>query len=431
MISDPIPPAPEPPAENAEALRLGRAAMARLYALGSVTETPGVLTRRYLTPAHAAAMQQVQAWMRAAGMGTRIDAVGNVIGRYEGRYGNAPALLLGSHIDTVVDAGRYDGALGVVAAIVAVEELMRTGERLAHAVEIVAFGDEEGVRFPTRLLTSRAVTGAIGPEDFSVRDAQGVSVREALEAIGGEADAYRDCVRAPHEIAAYLELHIEQGPVLQERGLAVAAVTAISGGTRMNITVTGIAGHAGTVPMGLRYDALAAAAEMVLAVEKIGAAEPDVVATVGQIEARPGAPNVVPGRADFSVDLRSSSDEKRLRSRNRLLAAFEEIAMRRRLQMAAETYYEMPATALDSRVVDIVSEAVLACGLEPLRLPSGAGHDAMAMAERWPAGMIFVRCKDGISHNPAESITVADADTAIRVLLETLRRLDRRFEARG
>ena len=206
--------------------------MVRLDALGTITETPGILTRRYLTPAHAAAMQQVQAWMGAAGMGTRIDAVGNVIGRYEGRAAGAPALLLGSHIDTVVDAGRYDGALGVVAAIVAVEELMRTGERLAHAVEIVAFGDEEGVRFPTRLLTSRALTGAIEAKDFDVRDARGVSVREALEAIGGDANAYRDCVRAPHEIAAYLELHIEQGPVLQEKGLAVAAVTAISGGNR-------------------------------------------------------------------------------------------------------------------------------------------------------------------------------------------------------
>lgn len=431
MMSDPASPGSKPPAEDADALRLGRTAMVRLDALGAITETPGPLTRRYLTPAHAAAMQQVQAWMRAAGMRTRIDAVGNVVGRYEGANADAPALLLGSHIDTVVDAGRYDGALGVVAAIVAVEELVRTGERLKHSVEIVAFGDEEGVRFPTRLLTSRAVTGAVGSEDFSVRDAQGVSVREALEAVGGDADAYRDCARAPHEIAAYLELHIEQGPVLQERGLAVAAVTAISGGARMNVTVTGVAGHAGTVPMGLRHDALAAAAEMVLAVEKVGAAEPDVVATVGQIEARPGAPNVVPGRADFSVDLRSSSDDKRLRSRNRLLAAFEEIAARRRLQVAVETYYEMPATALDSRVVDTVSEAIQACGLEPLRLPSGAGHDAMVMAERWPAGMIFVRCKDGISHNPAESITVADADAGVRVLIETLRRLDQRFEARS
>ena len=402
--------------------------MVRLDALGTITETPGILTRRYLTPAHAAAMQQVQAWMGAAGMGTRIDAVGNVIGRYEGRAAGAPALLLGSHIDTVVDAGHYDGALGVVAAIVAVDELMRTGERLAHAVEIVAFGDEEGVRFPTRLLTSRALTGAIEAKDFDVRDARGVSVREALEAIGGDANAYRDCVRASHEIAAYLELHIEQGPVLQEKGLAVAAVTAISGGNRLKITVTGVAGHAGTVPMALRHDALAAAAEMVLAVERIASGEPDVVATVGRIEARPGAPNVVPGRADFTVDLRSPADAERSRCLDRLLMAFDEIAARRGQQVESETYYEMPAVRLDSRVVEAVSEAIATCGHQPTQLPSGAGHDAMVMAERWPAGMIFLRCKDGISHNPAESITVLDADVAVRVLMVALRRLDRGLE---
>ena len=428
MMSDSPSSPPLPPAGDVDDLRLGRATMVRLDALGTITETPGILTRRYLSPAHAAAMQQVQAWMGAAGMRTRIDAVGNVIGRYEGSLENAPALLLGSHIDTVVDAGRYDGALGVVAAIVAVDELMRTGERLAHAVEIVAFGDEEGVRFPTRLLTSRALTGSIEAKDFDVRDARGISVREALEAVGGDANAYRDCVRASHEIAAYLELHIEQGPVLQEKGLAVAAVTAISGGNRMQITVTGVAGHAGTVPMALRHDALAAAAEMVLAVERIGNSAPDVVATVGRIEARPGAPNVVPGRADFTVDLRSPTDAQRSRCLDRLLVVFDEIAARRGQLVESEVYYEMPAVKLDSHVVEAVSEAITACGYQPTQLPSGAGHDAMVMAERWPAGMIFVRCKDGISHNPAESIAVADADVAVRVLMEALRCLDRGLE---
>ena len=426
MVSDSPPSALKSPADDAQ-LRLGRAAMARLDALAQITETPGVLTRRYLTPAHASAMQQVQAWMRTAGLATRIDAVGNVIGRLEGKREGAPALLLGSHIDTVVDAGRYDGALGGVAAIIAVEELVRTGSRPAHAIEIVAFGDEEGVRFPTRLLTSRALAGSIGPGDFDVRDGRGISVRDALDAVGGDANNYGDCVRAPHEIAAYLELHIEQGPVLQDKGLALGAVTAISGGTRMKVTVTGMAGHAGTVPMGLRRDALAAAAEMILAVENVGASEPDVVATVGRIAAHPGAPNVVPGRADFTVDLRSPSDALRLACLTKLRAAFDAIAARRNQSVTADTYYQMPAVTLDTRVVEAVGEAMHACGHPPALLPSGAGHDAMAMAERWPAGMIFVRCRDGISHNPAESITAADADAAVHVLLETLRRLDRRF----
>lgn len=409
--------------------RLGDETMARLDTLAAITETPGSLTRRYLTSAHADAIRLVQAWMRDAGMHTRVDAVGNVIGRLEGRRPGAPTLLLGSHIDTVADAGRYDGTLGVVAAIVAVEELVRSGARLDHALEIVAFGDEEGVRFPTRLLTSRAITGAIGPEDFESSDANGTSVRDALRAFGGDADAYGSCARASHDIAAYLELHIEQGPVLQDKGLAVAAVTAINGATRMTASVTGTSGHAGTIPMALRRDAIAAAAEMILATEAVATAGRDVVATVGRIAAHPGAPNVVPGGADFTVDLRSPSDERRTRALEQLHAAFYEIAARRHVQVSTRTYYDMPATALDLRVIDAVSDAIEQCGQQPLRLSSGAGHDAMAMAERWPAGMIFVRCKDGVSHNPAESITAADADIAVRVLMRAVLLLDERMSA--
>lgn len=403
--------------------------MLRLDALGAITETPGMLTRRYLTPAHVAAMEQVQAWMREVGLATRVDTLGTVIGRYEGRTAGAPVLLLGSHIDTVVDAGRYDGALGVVAAIVAVGELARRGERLTHAIEVVAFGDEEGVRFPTHLLTSRALTGGIGLDDLEVCDRDGVSLREALRAAGGDADAYRTCERVPEEIAACLEVHIEQGPVLQEKGMALGAVTAISGATRMQVSVSGTAGHAGTVPMGSRRDALAAAAEMVLAVEHVASSERDVVATVGRIEARPGAPNVIPGRVEFSVDLRSPTDARRARSLERLHEAFDEIADRRGVQVHAVTQYQTPAVTLDERVIDAVDEAMRLCGHPPMQLPSGAGHDVMVLAKRWPAGMLFVRCKDGISHNPTESITTADADAAIRVLIEALRCLDRRFAA--
>jgi allantoate deiminase len=403
--------------------------MLRLDALGAITETPGMLTRRYLTPAHVAAMEQVQAWMREVGLATRVDTLGTVIGRYEGRTAGAPALLLGSHIDTVVDAGRYDGALGVVAAIVAVGELARRCERLTNAIEVVAFGDEEGVRFPTHLLTSRALTGAISPGDLEVCDRDGIALREALRAAGGDADVYRTCERAPEEIAAYLEVHIEQGPVLQEKGLTLGAVTAISGATRMQVAVSGMAGHAGTVPMGSRRDALAAAAEMVLAVEHVASSERDVVATVGGIETRPGAPNVIPGRAEFSVDLRSPTDGLRARSLERLHEALDDIAGRRGVQAQPVIQYQTPAVTLDQRVIDAVDEAMRLCGHPPMQLPSGAGHDAMILAKRWPAGMLFVRCKDGISHNPAESITTADADAAIRVLIETLRCLDLCFAA--
>jgi allantoate deiminase len=335
--------------------------------------------------------------------------------------------MLGSHIDTVVDAGRYDGNLGVLAAIAAVADLNARGERLDHAIEVAAFGEEEGSRFSAHILTSSALVGAVGPELLDVRDADGISVRAALGAAGGNADAYRECVRPKGEIAAYLELHIEQGPILEARGLALGAVTAVNGSVRSRVTVTGFAGHAGTVPMGQRRDALAAASEMILAVERIGGSEPDLVATVGRISALPGAQNVIPGRVSFTIDMRCPSDAVRDRGHAALVPALHEIARRRGVEIEVDTYQLNPATALDPGVIDAVSEAIAACGQEPLRLSSGAGHDAMIMARHCPSAMIFLRCKDGISHNPAESISVEDADLGVRALLEAARLLDGRL----
>ena len=405
--------------------------MARLDALAAFTEVPGQLTRRYLTPAHVATMGQVRVWMEEAGMQVRVDAVCNVIGRYEAMKPGAPAILLGSHIDTVVDAGKYDGNLGVLAAVAAVADLGDRGERLDHAVEVVAFGEEEGVRFPTHLLTASALVGTLEPAIFETRDGGGVSVREALAAAGGDADAYRSCARKRGEIAAYLELHIEQGPVLYDQGHACAAVTAINGAIRLIVTLRGFAGHAGTVPMGFRRDALAAAAEMIVAIERLGASQGDLVATVGRVDAGPGAPNVIPGRVEFTVDMRSPSDAVRHRAQRELLALLRDIAVRRRVEMETRIYQEIPATALDARIIAAVREAVAACGLDVVELSSGAGHDAMMMAKLCPSGMIFLRCKDGISHNPAESITVEDADLGVQVLLETVRRVDRRLRRRS
>ncbi len=408
-------------------LHFGPDLMARLDALAAFTEVEGQLTRRYLSPAHIAAMHQVEAWMAEAGISVRTDPLMSVFGRYEGSKPDAPAIMIGSHIDTVIDAGRYDGNLGVLAAIAAVAELRDRGERLDHAVEVVAFGEEEGSRFPAHILTSSALVGAVGPELLEVRDADGVSVREALARAGGNAEAYRDCARPTGEIVAFLELHIEQGPVLEAQGKALAAVTAINGSVRSVVTVTGFAGHAATVPMGRRKDALTAASEMVLAVERIGASEPGLVATVGRIAALPGAQNVIPGRVTFTVDMRSPSDAVRDRAPGALAPALHEIAHRRGVEVAIDTYQRNAATALDPLIIDAVSEAIAACGQEPLRLPSGAGHDAMIMARHCPSGMIFLRCKDGISHNPAESITVEDADLGVRALLEAVRLLDGRL----
>jgi allantoate deiminase len=401
--------------------------MRRLDHLAAFSEVPGQLTRRYLSAAHLAAKRQVEAWMREAGMRVFADGLFSAFGRYEGRRPNAPAIMLGSHLDTVVDAGRYDGGLGVLAAVAVVAELSALGERLEHAVEVAAFGEEEGSRFPTHILTSSALIGAVGPELMDCRDADGMSVSEAIAAAGGDASAYRACARPAGDIAAYLELHIEQGPVLEKQGLALGAVTDINGSVRLMVTVLGFAGHAGTVPMRDRRDALTAASEMVLALERLAGGDARLVATVGQIAASPGVKNVIPGKVRFSIDLRSPSDASRDRAHAALLVALDEIAARRGVEVAVETFQVNPATPLSPIVIDTVLEAIQALGQPPVSLPSGAGHDAGILARHCPAGMIFLRCKDGISHNPAESITVEDAELGVRALLEATRRLDRRL----
>jgi allantoate deiminase len=415
----------------ADAQAFGSNLLLRLDELAAFTEVPGQLTRRYLSGAHLAAVQRVGTWMQEAGMEVTTDPLFSVFGRWEGERPDAPAIMLGSHLDTVLDAGRYDGALGVLAAIAVVAELSRRSERLQHAIEVAAFGEEEGSRFPTDILTSSALIGAVEPQLLDSRDRDGISVREALAAAGGDAASYLSCTRKPGEIAAYLELHIEQGPVLEGRGLALGAVTAINGSVRLYVTVAGFAGHAGTVPMRQRRDALAAASEMLLAIERLAASENELVATVGQIEALPGAQNVIPGKVRFSIDMRSPSDAVRTWAHAAVLERLAAIAARRGVAVEAKTYQKTEATPLAAVVIDAVAEAIAACGQEVLCLPSGAGHDAGIMARFCPAGMIFLRCKDGISHNPAESISAADAALGVEALLEATRRLDRRLASAG
>jgi allantoate deiminase len=410
-----------------DALRHGPALMARLDQLAAFTEVPGELTRRYLSPAHVRAAEQVKAWMIGAGMSVRTDPLLSLFGRYEGKSARAPAIMMGSHLDTVVDAGRYDGALGVLAAISVVDELNRRGEQLEHAVEVAGFGEEEGSRFSAHILTSSALIGAVKPATFDLADADGISLREALQQAGGDATAYKVCKRRKGEIAAYLELHIEQGPVLANRGLPLAAVTAINGSTRSLVRVTGFAGHAGTVPMHARHDALSAASEMILAIERLGRGETDLVVTVGRIKALPGAPNVIPGQVEFTIDMRGPADAVRKRAHTALVRQLKDIAKVRDVGVDVGTYQENPATALDEHAIEAAADAIAACGHKPLRLSSGAGHDAGIMAKHCPSAMIFVRCKEGISHNPAESITVEDADIAVAAMLEALRRLDTRL----
>lgn len=400
-----------------EAWPLGAAAMARIDALALVSDDAERLTRLYLSPAHLRAIPLVSDWMRAAGMSVRVDAVGNVIGRYEGDAQDAPALILGSHIDTVVDAGRFDGNLGVVAAIAAIGELHREGRRLPFALEAIAFGDEEGVRFPEALLGSRAVAGVASQETLALRDSSGVSIAEALRALHPDAPPLASAAHRPKKCLAYLEAHIEQGPVLEAEGLALGVVTAINGAARYWIEFSGLAGHAGTVPMALRADALAAAAEMVLAVEELAKKTPALVATVGQIHAAPGAVNVIPGHVRLSLDIRGPNDAVRQRAAERLLQTAEAIGARRGVAAKAARFHDAPAVASDPDLVALLGGALRRLGQAPRILPSGAGHDAMAMARLCPMVMLFVRCKGGVSHHPDESVTVADLDLCIRAML--------------
>lgn len=399
----------------------GAALMARLNELARHSDEPGRLTRLYLSPAHRSAAQLVAGWMQEAGMSVHMDAVGNVVGRYAGQTADAPALLLGSHIDTVRDAGKFDGNLGVLAAIQAVGELNARGERLPVALEVLAFGDEEGVRFPVTLSGSRAVAGTLDPSVLDAVDADGVRLGDALLAFGGRPDALASARHEASAVAGYVEIHIEQGPVLESEDLAVGVVTAISGASRFTIDIDGEAGHAGTVPMHLRHDAVAAAAEIVLAVEELAQRTPDLVATVGCFTALPGAVNVIAAGARLTLDIRSPFDAVRRAAIEQLSSRFQTIAARRGVKVAMACFYEAPAVACDDALQARLQRAVERQNIPPRHLPSGAGHDGLAMAALCPVGMLFVRCAGGVSHSPAESITVEDAGTAVAVLLDFLR----------
>jgi allantoate deiminase len=393
-----------------------RRLMARLDALAAFTDEPGKLTRLYLAPSYRAACEQFAQWATEAGLSARIDAVGNVRARYEGKNANAPSLMLGSHIDTVRDAGRYDGNLGALAALAVVEQLAASEIRLEHAIEVVAFGDEEGVRFSTAMTGSRALAGQLSAAAMESKDRDGVTLAQALTAFGGDPErAYAARARG---VAAFAELHIEQGPVLEAKGFPLGVVAAINGATRMLVTVKGLAGHAGCVPMELRRDAVAAAAEMILAVEARACVEPDLVATVGRLEVEPGAVNVIPGLARFSLDVRAPRDEWRRKAVSDIHAACVAIAERRGVEAVFLPVHEAPAYVCAARIVGGFDRALAALGQPAFHMPSGAGHDTMVMGQMVPSGMLFVRCAGGISHNPAESITLEDCGLALAALTQ-------------
>src|ERR1700761_4200793 len=400
---------------------LGGEIVSRIEALGAISETPEHLARLFLTPEHRAAAELILAWMREAGMQAHLDAIGNVCGRYEGEQPGLPCLMLGSHYDTVRDAGQWDGPLGIVTAISCVADLNRRGRRLPFAIEVVGFADEEGVRFASTLLGSRAVAGTFVESVLRARDSAGVSMREAMIGFGLDPEHIGAAARAPNELLAYVELHIEQGPVLEAQHLPVGVVTAISGATRLAASLTGVAGHAGTVPMSLRRDALTGAAECIVAIEELCRTDPDGLGgTVGYIHAMPGATTVIPGKVSCTMDLRAAADPHRRRAVADIVRRIESIARSRDLALQVDVTHENRTVPCAPWLKAQVAEAVAAEGFPVHELPSGAGHDGMAMIDVADIGMVFVRCRGGVSHNPAEHVDVADADAGARVLLRLI-----------
>jgi N-carbamoyl-L-amino-acid hydrolase len=390
--------------------------------LAEFSETSPGLTCTYLTPTHRATAARIRDFMLAAGLEVRIDAVGNVRGVLHAATDGAPRMLTGSHYDTVIDAGLFDGRLGFLLPIVAAGRLRRAEQTLPFDLEIVAFAEEEGVRFKSTFLGSRAFAGRFPPELLDLTDADGASMSDALADAGLDATAIPALALRPGALLGFIEVHIEQGPVLLEEDLPVGVVTAIAGCSRRAFTVTGLAGHAGTVPMNLRRDAAAGAAGMVLAIERYCGSQTDLVGTAGRLNVPGGAINVIPGHCEFSLDLRSGDDSKRIAALVAIEQELGAIATRRNLTLRIEALHDVGSVPCAPDLQDALDASVQrVTGSAARRLASGAGHDAMMIAAIAPVGMLFVRCGNGgISHNPLETLSAEDADVATRVFEDFL-----------
>jgi allantoate deiminase/N-carbamoyl-L-amino-acid hydrolase len=405
-------------------LAFGPAVMDWAETLAGWSDAAGNLTCAYMTPAHVRTAQQLRAWMLDAGMDAHIDAVGNVVGRYAAADPAARTLITGSHYDTVKNGGKYDGRLGILLPLAIVRFLHARGERLPYHLEVIGFAEEEGVRYRSTFLGSNAVTGRFDLAQLDQFDADGVTMRTALADAGHDAAAIAAIARDPAQLLGFVEVHIEQGPVLLERGLPVGVVTAIAGSSRFLVELTGLASHAGTTPMTMRKDAAAAAAEIVLLVESRCSGRGSLVGTVGQLQVPHGSVNVIPGACHLSLDIRAADDVVRLEAVADILAGLDAICARRQVEAAVQKIVEASAAPCAPRLMDVLGDAVERAGVPRFDLLSGAGHDAMAMAAITEVAMLFTRCGNGgISHNPLETMTADDADIAACVLLDFFRSL--------
>ncbi|MDN3525143.1 M20 family metallo-hydrolase [Halomonas sabkhae] len=400
--------------------RLGHELLAWLDAAGEHSlPGPGV-TRLFCSREHQTVLELIRGWMREAGLEPELDAAGTLVGSCPRAAAGEPTLILGSHQDTVVEGGKYDGMLGVALPLMALKALREQGIELPYGVQVVAFGDEEGTRFQSTLIGSRALAGTLDAQSLEATDAEGVSLAEALRDFGGNPDAIPALARDPERVLGFCEVHIEQGPVLEQRDHAVGVVTALTGIERHRVTLTGKAGHAGTTPMPGRRDALVGASAMVVEADRVLNATDDLVGVVGKLEVRPNAVNVIPAEVTFTLELRSPDPEVRKAGRDRLLSAFTGIAEQRGLALDLEQTYSAEAVDCADWMIEALETASAACGQPAERLFSGAGHDGLAMHDLTDIGMLFVRCRDGLSHHPDEAITADDADAATRVIMAFL-----------
>ena len=402
--------------EKAALLALSQEALERCDALAACTEETGRVTRTFLSYPMKQVHQLLSMWMREAGLTVRVDAVGNVIGRLEGA-GDTRALLIGSHVDTVPNAGKYDGCLGVTLGIALAKALMLQGKRLPFALEIIAFSEEEGVRFNAPFIGSRAVTGTVNAAFLEKTDAKGVTMADAIRDFGLDPLEIPQAVRQIEDTLGYFEMHIEQGPVLEHAKRPLGVVDGINGQTRAQLKLTGHAAHAGTTPMKLRRDALAAAATVILEVERFARATPGLVATVGALSAQPGAGNVIAGKVEFSLDVRHLDNATRERAVAELLDFAWHTARKRDLSFTHRITLEQPASPCDPLLSDFLADALEDAKLKLIRLPSGAGHDAMVMAGITKTAMLFLRSPNGLSHHPDESVISGDVRVALEVAL--------------
>lgn len=403
---------------------LGAAVMEWAEQIGSLSEDEGALTCTYMTETHRRTAEQLAQWMREAGMQVHIDAVGNVVGRYLSSNPQAKTLLTGSHYDTVRNGGKYDGREGILVPIAIVRHLHERGETLPFHFEVIGFSEEEGVRFKSTFLGSNAVTGHFDLNLLALKDRDGISMGEVITAAGHDIAAIPAIARNPADLLGYVEVHIEQGPVLLNRDLPVGIVTSIAGSSRYLVELKGVASHAGTTPMNMRKDAAAAAAEIILYVEQRCSQDQHaaLVGTIGQLQVPHGSTNVIPGACMLSLDIRAAEDSVRLAAVADILKKIEEIGQRRSIDVKREETVSAAAAPCAPWLMQQLAAATERAGVKPFELASGAGHDAMAIARMTDVAMLFTRCGNGgISHNPLETMTADDAEVSAQILLDFLR----------